>query len=748
MDGYQTVVAALYEDEHDPLVGTVFQRRYRIESVIARGGMSVVYRATQLTMGRSVALKILPTDLARNLDIVARFQQEARAAASVTHANTVRVYDFGQTEGGILFLVMEHLAGESLADVICREGALSPERVVRIAHQILDALVEIHGAGIVHRDLKPENAFLADVPGRTECVKLLDFGIARLVDIESQTLTAPGTTVGSPPYISPEQARGEAVTGQSDLYSLGVILYEMLTGRRPFECRTASEYLLAHINQKPGRPRRDGRRMTGPLVSFVMRCLAKDANRRPQGAAQARTILERCESAPVHVEGDAWAEPLPLEEGPLGLHSPIADDEPPIRIGTVEVVAVAPEPPPLSSPEPLPAPTPAGMLTPVAEAVATQPVASHPPPRERRPVEPESRLSAPSLMAVDDEGPTLEQDDAFGTAYALAQVRKAGRRGWWAAAGVVGVLGLTWWLIPNDRPIPAPAAHAAQTVVEAPKAEAPRSDEVRSLMHTAERAASRGAWDEAVAAYEEAAERDDSPELQSRLGRTRRDRVVADNLRQAQAAHDAGRYAEAWEVLAGLPEPHTASNLRADVLGLKLQVKPRLVEALVDEMKQERRSRRKASSESLARRILEIDPDNDAAERALRGRRVGRVTTRSAGEPSGAAGASPGGPGQDAQSLYQAALAMELSDPGQALSLHQRAAEAGYHRSMRQIGYIHDTRGNSGSAREAYEAYLRRLPAAPDARVVRERVAKLRRAKPRAEARLATPSSEVHFEPF
>ncbi len=304
-DGYQTVEAALYMDpDQDPYVGTVFQGRYRIDSRIDIGGMSTVYRATQIAVGRPVALKIMNRELAADLKSVARFQQEARAIAGLRHPNTIRLFDYGQTEDGHLFLVMELLVGRSLAEVIDTEAPLDADRTIHIAKQIFDALAEAHANGIVHRDLKPDNIFLTEVGLQTDFVKILDFGIAKVTrQAGKQELTGSGLILGSPGYMAPEQVQGTASTEQTDIYAVGALMYEMLCGHQPFQGDTPIELAVRHVQDEVPLPSLDGAPLQGPLVDFILRCLEKLPSRRPPGAEGALRELLDLEAAPLL---DGW----------------------------------------------------------------------------------------------------------------------------------------------------------------------------------------------------------------------------------------------------------------------------------------------------------------------------------------------------------------------------------------------------------------------------------------------------------
>jgi len=281
------------KDAVEERVGTTIDGRYTLLEVVGRGGMGSVYRAMQHSMERQVAVKLLTREISADEKLVKRFLQEARAAAALNHPGIITLHDFGQSESGELYLAMELLEGRDLAQLLHDEGSLTVERTMRLVNQLLDALEHAHERGIVHRDLKPENVFVSTDSRGREHVRVLDFGIAKLRQFDgAESLTGAGMVCGTPMYMSPEQAKDEEVDGRSDIYSVGVLMYEMLSGRPPFDGDSSMQIMLAHC-KKPVPPLHlEAPWVRLELAEAIEWGLAKAPDHRPVDAHEFRMALD------------------------------------------------------------------------------------------------------------------------------------------------------------------------------------------------------------------------------------------------------------------------------------------------------------------------------------------------------------------------------------------------------------------------------------------------------------------------
>lgn len=271
----------------DPLIGRELDGKFTILEKLGEGGMGTVYRGTQHSVGREVAIKLLHGKAVASPEAIRRFLREAKLASRLSHPNAVGVHEFGQTADGMFYLVMELVSGRTLDEVITEHGVLPPERVVRIGVQVCEALEGAHALSIVHRDLKPSNIMLLD-RGR-DLVKVVDFGLAKSISAETaNTTTNAGALLGTPAFMPPELARAEACDGRADLYSLGCVLYLLGSGKLPFASTSVHEMIAMHSSDRA--PAMDG--VPPALARVIGRLLEKDPADRYQTAVEARDALE------------------------------------------------------------------------------------------------------------------------------------------------------------------------------------------------------------------------------------------------------------------------------------------------------------------------------------------------------------------------------------------------------------------------------------------------------------------------
>jgi len=417
-------------------IGALFASRYRITGILGRGGMGAVYAAQHTGTGQAVAIKTLLLDGEDDGTAVRRFFREAKLTASLEHPNTIRVFDFGQSDDGVYFLAMECLRGGSLADRLKKPGD-APQRLgetetIRIGCDVLRSLAEAHSVGLVHRDLKPANIFLHTLGSGETIVKVLDFGIAKSND---KSLTRTGTSLGTPSYMSPEQVMGSALDGRSDLYSLGVVLYGCVAGTLPFDADSSYSMMMKHISaDAPDLRTLEGANVSSAFAAVVGRALAKKPEERFADAAAMREALEA-------IGKQSVAAP-PAGRAPLPHPAPAAKAPP-------APVAKRPLPRPAqAAPAPAPAPQP-------------------PAPDQQQPAQ-LVRKDNTATLALAVVGSLLVLG---GTAAGLMYFGLIGDRAMPPAAGVAGPAAVPAAVpAPAAVPVPVPAAVAAAAAVGVPAA--------------------------------------------------------------------------------------------------------------------------------------------------------------------------------------------------------------------------------------------------------------------------------------
>jgi serine/threonine-protein kinase len=274
--------------------------QYMLKEKLGEGGMGEVYLAQHVLLRRPCALKLIRPERAGDAKILHRFEREVQATATLTHPNTVQVYDYGHTEDGTFYYVMEYLPGLTLEALVNQAGPLPPARAIHFLRQVCGALAEAHAGGLIHRDVKPGNVMICERGGTPDVAKLLDFGLVLppTGDVKSDRVTQDGTVAGTPAYLSPEQAGGqEAVEARSDIYSVGALAYFLLTGRPPFAGRTGMKLIAAHLYEVPDPLSRHRPDVPADLEAVILRCLAKDPNARFPDALSLRAALSSCAAA-------------------------------------------------------------------------------------------------------------------------------------------------------------------------------------------------------------------------------------------------------------------------------------------------------------------------------------------------------------------------------------------------------------------------------------------------------------------
>lgn len=276
--------------------------QYQLKQLLGRGGMGEVYLAEHRMLKRPCALKLIRPDMADSSLNLARFEREVQLTARLTHWNTIEIYDYGNTEDGVFYYVMEYLPGMNLDEIVRMYGPLPTTRAIHLLKQVCDALAEAHSQGLIHRDIKPANIFAAKRGGLYDVAKLLDFGLVRQTDpaaardAQQADLNREQSITGSPLYMSPEQARGDMPDGRSDIYSLGAVGYYLLTGRPPFVGENPVHVVLSHARDIPANPSTINPAIEPQLEEIIMSCLSKDPDDRPADVSQLRSALKACET--------------------------------------------------------------------------------------------------------------------------------------------------------------------------------------------------------------------------------------------------------------------------------------------------------------------------------------------------------------------------------------------------------------------------------------------------------------------
>lgn len=347
----------------DPMIGKVIAGRFRLLSKVGQGGMGAVYKAQHTRMNRVTAIKILTSELASNHEFIARFQREAEMASQIDHPNAVAIYDFGEAEDGIIYLAMEFENGRSLSSVLEQEGPLALDRVVSITRQAADALGAAHQLGILHRDFKPDNVMLCDKPNQRDWVKVVDFGIAKRAvgDPSEQGLTQIGTVLGTPLYMSPEQVAGEPLDPRSDLYSLALVTYQMLTAALPFDGSSVQSQMVKRLLEppKPLRLARPQLELPPMVEGVVMRALARYPRDRFSSTREFADVLERAVCDYRLAQSQRQAPPpnqQPFFGNPAGPMLNAGNGAPPMAANPSNFPIPQPGPPQMPAPRPFAGP--------------------------------------------------------------------------------------------------------------------------------------------------------------------------------------------------------------------------------------------------------------------------------------------------------------------------------------------------------------------------------------------------------
>jgi serine/threonine-protein kinase len=398
----------------DPYVGQTLNNRFKVEGKLGEGGFGAVYKGIQVATGRKVAIKLLHPEMTRDDNLVARFKREGKVLCNLRDAHTITTYDFDQTPDGTLYLAMELLEGRSLHQVFHDEAPIAWQRAMTILSMMCSSLAEAHAQGIVHRDLKPENIYLEKRPNHPEFVKVLDFGIAKVmrgegsVDPHAPQLTATGQTLGTLEYMSPEQLMGKQLDGRSDIYALGVLAYELITGRLPFpDAKGPAGLITAQLKQtpKPASQVNTAGGIPGGVDRILLKCLEKDKNNRFADVTALGRALQDCLQSGGQWGVDAGPPPgaptAPAPKHPMAetrrAESPmVAPPAMPMRTPPPGSVPAYGQPQPMAMQPPMAMAPPPMQHNPMAPPPAPYPAAAPPGAHHARPQTPDPSMSGPS----------------------------------------------------------------------------------------------------------------------------------------------------------------------------------------------------------------------------------------------------------------------------------------------------------------------------------------------------------------